>query len=347
MKIQSQVARAADLDALKASCDGLAAKLADAQHQLDSVRNVAKRVPPLVADVNTLKNTIATANTRLNAIKFDEESMQAQEKRLTELLAASATAATEVAEHTRQMQAFSEQLATASTAKEELLIELDRVQTRQRDVASQGQILEDQFNRGEAIFKQLEQRRTQVAFSEKKLAALEARLADLKVTTTELDKSMDGLARREEIIAAVKAELDQVHQIGTKTKADLAHVTAHRDEVASLKNTVDTLLARIHETDDRMAAIDGQRKVVDEVHSKANTIVHLLDDVRIGLETLGEQKAVVDHAVEQVTRLEYTLEEAQRALRTLQHEREIAERIERNISQLRATGKTDDGRRTA
>ncbi len=179
-------------------------------------------------------------------------------------------------------------------------------------MASQAQVLEDQFSRGEILFKQLEQRRTQVAFGEKKLAAVESRLADIKVATAELDKNIEAMTKREEIIAAVKAELEQVHQIGAKAKADLTHITQHREDVTNLKLTVDALLSRIGETDERMQSIDSQRKVVDEVNTKANTILHLLDDVRIGLETLGEQKAVVDHAVEQVNKLEFTLEDEAR-----------------------------------
>src|SRR5439155_23381205 len=48
------------------------------------------------------------------------------------------------------------------------LLELDRVQGRQRDAISQIQASEDQLVRAENMFKQLEARRSQVVFGEKK-----------------------------------------------------------------------------------------------------------------------------------------------------------------------------------
>ena len=67
--------------------------------------------------------------------------------------------------------------------KDEMLAELDRVQGRQRDAGSQIQASEDQLTRAEEMFKQLEARRSQVAFGEKKLAAVESRLAEIKQLT--------------------------------------------------------------------------------------------------------------------------------------------------------------------
>jgi len=198
------------------------------------------------------------------------------------------------------------------------------------------------------MFKQLESRRSQMAFGEKKLGVVESRLAEIKQLATELDKSIAAIASREQLVNVIKAEVENVHQISARGKADLAHVTEHLAEIATLKNQVDLLLSRIGETDDRIAAIDGKRKLVDEVQTKANAIVHVLDDVRINLETLGEQKAVVDHVAEKVAQLDFTLQEARNTLRTLQHERELAERIEQGIKQLRSKMvSSEEGKRSA
>ena len=62
-----------------------------------------------------------------------------QEKRYVELVAASRAVTTEVAERSRQMQVLSEELARSSTLKDEMLAELDRVQSRQRDTVGQVQ----------------------------------------------------------------------------------------------------------------------------------------------------------------------------------------------------------------
>src|SRR5207237_250784 len=138
------------------------------------------------------------------------------------------------AERASQRQFISEKLARSTAMKDELLAELDRVQSRQRDTVSQIQASEDQLARAEKMFKQLEQRRTQVAFGEKKLAAVESRLVEIRQVTDELDKSIQSVSNREQLVNAVKAEVQAVHEISARSKADLTHVIEHRGEVAAL-----------------------------------------------------------------------------------------------------------------
>jgi chromosome segregation ATPase len=346
-KLEGQLARRTELETFQSSCDSLGSQIIDSQHKLESVRALQNRLTPLVADLDGLKLGISTAKERLDTVKFDEATVSEQAKHLADLVASSRIAAAEVTERTRQMQTLSEALARTTTIKDELIGELDRVQSRQRDTVGQVQASEDQLARAETMFKQLEQRRTQVAFGEKKLAGVETRLADIKQRADDLDKSIQTIASREQLVNAIKAEVQVVHEIAASTKADLTHVTEHRGDITTLKNRVDELLSRIGETDDRIASIDARRKLIDEVHTKTNTIVHVLDDVRINLETLGEHKAVIDHVAERVNQLEYALQEARNTLRTLQHERELAERIEKSIKQLRAAGKPEDVKKSA
>jgi hypothetical protein len=172
---------------------------------------------------------------------------------------------------------------------------------------------------------------------------VETRLAEIKQLSTELDKHLASIASREQIVIAVKAEVENVHQISARTKADLAHVTEHRGEVTALKGRVDELLSRIAETDQRIVAIDGRRKLVDEVQTKANAIVHLLDDVRTNLEALGERRRWWIRRRRPRSSVHLGARQTLRAA----HERELAERIEQGIKQLRATGKSNEEKRSA
>src|SRR6185436_18565516 len=168
--------------------------MVDAQHKLDAVRALQTSLVPLVAEVTKLKGEISAAEKRLDGTKFNEAAVVEQEKRYVELVEASKAVANEVAERARQMQALAEELARSSKVKDEMLVEIDRVQSRQRDTVSQIQASEDQLTRAENMFKQLESRRSQVAFGEKKLAAVESRLAEIKQLATELDKNLAAIA---------------------------------------------------------------------------------------------------------------------------------------------------------
>src|SRR5262249_27311730 len=203
----------------------------DAQHKLEAVRVLQTSLLPLVEQVTRMKHEIAAAEQRLDSTEFTEAAVIEQQKQYADLVSASKAAAAEVAERSRQIQALAEELSQCANVKDEMLAELDRVQGRQRDAVGQMQAAEDQLMRAENMFTQLEARRTLVVGGEKKLAAVESRLAEIKQMTCDLDMSISAIANREQLVNAVKAEVDSVHQISARSKADLAYVTEHRGEV--------------------------------------------------------------------------------------------------------------------
>jgi chromosome segregation ATPase len=188
----------------------------------------------------------------------------------------------------------------------------------------------------------LEQRRSQLTVSEQRIAAFEARAAELAQMTEAVDARIADLAGREALVQAVRGEVAGIHEISARSKADFEHVEAHRNDIAGLRELVDEALAGVHETAARLAQIESRRKLVDEVQLKTGLITNMLEDVRLNLDTLGEHKAVVDHAMENVAQLTGKIQEAQKTLRALQAERELAERIERGIKQVRKTSPSDE-----
>jgi chromosome segregation ATPase len=258
-----------------------------------------------------------------------------QERRLNELVESGKSLATDVAERVRQMQGLNEELNRSGAVKDELLNELARVQVRQREAVAQIEASGDQLRRVESLMAQLEQRRTQLTFTERKISAFEAKIGELKQLTDDVDTQIAAITGRQALVAAVKAEVESVHEVGARSKADLQYVAEHRSDVAALRNSVDGLLALMGQTDEKLALIEGRKKLVDEVEAKSTMIVNLLEDVRVNLEALGEQKALVDHVAEKLARADFVLQEAQNTLRSLHQERELAARIEQSIKQLR------------
>jgi chromosome segregation ATPase len=342
-KLGEQLARRSELDMLKSECDGILAHMLDAQQKIEGVASLQARVLPIGDRLTELQDQLGKAEASFKEVQREDAVIDEQQTRLAELVEASRALAADTAERMKQMQALGEELGRATAVKDELVAELARVQVRQRDAVTQAEAAEDQVKRAEAMFKQLDQRRTQLAFSEKKIGAVEAKMSDLAQRSNDIDQKMKVLTEREAVVSAVKAEVENVYQISAKSKADLQYVTDHREEVAALRRQVQELLGKASETEAKIAAIEAKRKTVDEVQTKTSLISNLLEDVRINLDTLGEQKAVVDHVSEKLARLDFMMQEAQNTLRTLQHERELAERIEQSIKQLRSrTAKTED-----
>lgn len=333
-RLQQQRECRSDLDEIKIASEGVVAQIVDAHHKVEALNALQARFLPLIEQVRVLKIDIESTQSRLEEIRPDGAAVAEQDRRFAELTATGRILGTELAERAQNMQALGEELVRAENLKNTLLSELTLVQSRQRDTVGQIEACEDQLSRAEKLFEELEERRVQITLGEKKLVQVEARLADIRLVSEELDRSHQAIAGREQLVSAVRAEVEAVHLIGARSKADLNYVMQHRGEVSALKTQVDLLSSLVAETDQRVVSIDVRRKVLEEVENKANLIMGLLDDVRINVETIAEQKAVVDQVAQTAAQLEFRLQEARSTLGRLQHERELAERLEQGIRQL-------------
>lgn len=336
-KLTEQLGRRNEVESLKSLCDTLGTQVVDVQQKLDGVSTTQQRLAPITNEVAALQKSLEKSLQLAQSVKQDEAVVHDQKARLTELVEQGRSLAADTAERLKQVQTVSDELGRAGAIKEELLTELARVQSKQRDAVSQTEAAEDQLKRAETMVKQLEQRRTQLAFSEKKIATFEQRLAELGRGAEAVETKIKAIAERDVLVQAVKAEVEAVHKISSRSKADLQFVTDHRAEVTDLRTKVEDLMGRVQDTDLKIVAIDARRKMVEEVQTRANAITNLLDDINVNLEMLGEQRAVIDHVGEKLARLDFMVQEAQNTLRALQREREVAERIEQGIKSLRAS----------
>ena len=347
-KLAEQLARRSELDTLKSQCDAVLAQTLDAQQKIESVAARQRKLLPVTDRLSALEAHIEATQSRFKEVQQDEAVLREQETRLAECVETSRALAGETSERMKQIQALNDELVRAAAMKDELISELARIQTRQRDVTAQVETTEDQVKRTETMYKQIEQRRGQLVFSEKKVVLVEAKMAELSEKAGGLDQMIKGILERQAVVGAVKIEVDSVHKISARSRADLQFVTGHLDELAAVRSQVNDLLATAQETEEKIVVIEGRRTAVDEVQAKTNLISNLLDDVTVNLETLGEQKSMIDQLTEKMARIDFTMQEAQNTLQTLKHERELAERMEQSIKQLRMrTAKAAPPRKSA
>jgi len=334
-KLDEQISRRAEIEALCSQTDGIAIQVTDARQKLEAVSAIQNKLLPLTSQLSMLESQIEQSHARFLGARKEDAELTDQEKRLTEMLAQTRAAASETGERLKQVQGLSEEVGRSTAVKDDLVQELAIVQARQRDVGTQMEAADDMLKRLETTSKQLEQRHTQLAFAEKRTSAFEARIGDLRQMTDEVDQKIHAIAQRESIVDAVRKGVEAVHEISARSKADLQYVEAHRNDVAALRERVDETLSCIGETEQRMSTIEQRKKLVDEVQLKTHVIVNVLEDVRLNMETLGEHKAVMDHVMANFTRLGEMAQESQSTLRALQAERELAERIATGNKQLR------------
>src|SRR4051812_21208331 len=340
-KLEQQIMRRAELDALRSQLDGVEIQVADAREKLTDVSAVQQQLLPVTGQLSALTGQIETAQARFLAAQRDEGALAEQERRLSILDERARLTSDEIAARVSEAQSLSHELRRSVIVKNELVEELAAVQSRQHDVALQLDAADTHVKRLELTAKQLEQRGSQLAVAEKRLGAFETRVVDLCQMANDIDAAIQRVAERDTVVQAVRREVEGIHEISARSKADLEHVEVHRAEMVTLRDKLDGLLATIAETETRIAAIDGRRKVVDEVQLKTNVIVNMLEDVRLNMDTIGEHKTIMEQAMADVARLTELVQESQTTLRALKAERELAGRIERGTKRLRA--KTDRG----
>ncbi len=347
-QIADQVGRSGEIEGLRNLCDGLSIQVTDEQHKLEAVAALQHKLLPMATQLTALGQQLEAEQKQFKEARKSEEEIREQGRRLAELHSSLRDVASDVEARLKQVQGLGEELGRSTAIRDELLEELGRVQFKQREVGANLLASEDQLQRVEATTKQLERRRSQLAFGEKKISQFEGRLSDLKGMANELERQIQSVATRETFVESIRKEVEGIHAISTRSKADLQHVVDHCEDVVKLKQRVDDVLACVAETEQRMAIIEARRSSVDEAQRKTNVIVNVLEDVQVNLETLTEQKSVIDHAVENVATLNATVQAARATQQTLQAERELAERIESGIKQLRArTGEPARGQRSA
>ena len=146
--------------------------------------------------MSTLEARIEAAHSRVKEIQQDEAVLREQETRLAEYVEANRALADETSARMKQTQALNDELTRAAATKDELVSELARIQTHQRDAAARAETTEDQIKRTETMYKQIEQRQGQLAFSEKKVALVEAKMAELSDKAGTLDRTIKGILER-------------------------------------------------------------------------------------------------------------------------------------------------------
>ncbi len=334
-KLADQLNRRAEIDSLKSICDNVGVQVIDVQQKLEAVTAVQKALLPLRTEISVVKSQVEKAHARFKEAQKEDAVLADQERRLTELLTANRNASTEAASSLKQVQGLTEELRRSTQTKDELVDELNRVQARQRDVAAQATASDDQLRRLEGVLRQLEQRRSQLAFMERTVMGFEEKLDAMKQLSEDLDRKIEAVGARIAVVDAVRREVEGVHDVSAKCRADLMQLTEQRAALSSMKDRVDALLATASQTNDQISQIEMRKAQVDDVYGKANSVVNLLEDVRLNLELVSEQKAVVDHVAQELAGLGSLVTGGQRTLKALKSERELAERIERSIKALR------------
>ena len=340
-KLTAQLARQVEIEQIRVTCDGFGTQTADAHQKLGALEKALARLAPISDQVAQLDTDVSAARGRLTSLQQEHESIDAQERRTAELHESARALSVEVAGRLESIQALQTELAAAGTVKQEVYTALAQLQALQREAFAATRETDAQLQECALRWKQIEERRSQLATVEQAMAAVESRCSSLDHLAQDMAAKIDSLTERERIVEAVKQELETIHAISTKSHEDLTAIADRRAEIADERAELDRLATALADTSEKMVAVERRGAAVDEVRRKADAVVRLLDDVRVTLDTVGEHKAMIDHVSELLARLEDVISEARGTTKALQAERKLALRIVENVRSIHARAGAD------
>ena len=242
-RMTEQLARRAELEAVRAVADGVIAQMSDAQHKLDVVTARQQDIQPFDDRLQSMREELDATAEQFRAVRQDEAAIAQQRSRLEALLEENRALSARTDQKLAEVQALSDSLERSVTVRNELLAELSGIEKRQRDVVAQIEATGTQMKQVEGLVRTVDERRGQMTVTEMKLSSVEQRLGALDAATQAIDDKMRGLAERDAMVTAVRQSVDAINAVSAKSRADLEYVTTHRQDVAAIRERLDTLLA--------------------------------------------------------------------------------------------------------
>jgi chromosome segregation ATPase len=345
-RIEQQLARQGDVDALAATCDQVDLRVGELQQRLETVTGKQQTLGALGERIDQLSSDIGRIAERHHAARQDEGALQEQEVRLSTLVAESRSLGAELAGRATVLRTLNDDLNRAFDVKRDIVDELAQVRHRQDEVASVFAQTEEHKRQLEQTLENIRHRAEQAIFAEQRVAGIEGRFGQLDRLVAQLDDRMRQVTERGRVVDGVRQEVGTIHQIAERARSDMAGVAAQHADVVALKHLVDRLLGRVDEAKRGLALVDTRRLQIEEVLRRTEGIAEVVEDVRLKLDLVSEQRTIVDHAIHELARLDGLIVEARAAERSLQRERQLAERIKRGTSgrDARRAGEADESR---
>ena len=335
-KLATQLSRRAELDSVQIACDGLSARLTDAQHAFTTLLATQTKLTAIPEQISALEAAIREPHTACKACSRTRRRSRRRNVVSSPSTTRPSVLASDLAEHIDLLRGLQTELANTAALKAQLCDELVQLQSMHRETLATTRETEHQLQQLSASCLQIEERRANVARAERIVEALEHRISELEHASSSVDTKIEAIADRERIVETVKRQVETIHAVAQRAQAELLAVADGHSHLAESRVEVQRLLTDLADISAKTADVEARGTVVNDVRRKADAVVCLLDDIRVTLDTVSEQKAMIDHVAEHLVRLDDAIAEARGTTKALQTERKLAQRIVENVRTVHA-----------
>ena len=335
-KLAAQLEERAKLDGIQIACDGLSARLTDAQHAFTTLLATQAKLTAIPEQISALETAICDTAHRVQGLQQDEEALTAQERRFTTLNDSAFMLASDLAERIDLLRGLQTELANTTALKAQLCDELVQLQSMHRETLATTRETEHQLQQLSASCQQIEERRAHVAQAERAVEALERRISELERASSSVDSKIEAIAGSGRIVETVKLQVETIHAVAQRAQAGFSPLpmdtATSRTAASKCSDCWPTWLTSVRRPPTlKLAARSSTTSAARPTPSSVSSTTYALRSI-----PSSEQKAMIDHVAEHLVRLDDAIAEARGTTKALQTERKLAQRIVENVRTVHA-----------
>ena len=330
-RLDGQLARQSELEAMRGSQDGLSSEVEDLKKLVTSLRE-DESLPRM----------------EQRTVELTEQVVQEREKRAQELGDRLDDMTNMLGQNSERVGVVTHELERLNEGRSEWLQQVHDIGEEQKSLKAQSHATIEQLDQFRVLTDALDDKQRQLSESERRIEHYEDRLDKLEGLLGSVNGKIDDVQQRQESVDQVRQQVDSLFDATEKTRNDAMEVLEARQDIVETKKTLELLLREASVLGSKYNRLEERRGAIDQAEAKMDHLNTVIEDIEANLENLKEQRTVIEHVAEKLARLDFALQRAEAATRELREERALAARIYKNIQQKgqKAPGKASPRKRS-
>ena len=307
-RLDGQLARQSELEAMRGSQDGLSSEVEDLKKLVTSLRE-DESLPRM----------------EQRTVELTEQVVQEREKRAQELGDRLDDMTNMLGQNSERVGVVTHELERLNEGRSEWLQQVHDIGEEQKSLKAQSHATIEQLDQFRVLTDALDDKQRQLSESERRIEHYEDRLDKLEGLLGSVNGKIDDVQQRQESVDQVRQQVDSLF--------DAMEVLEARQDIVETKKTLELLLREASVLGSKYNRLEERRGAIDQAEAKMDHLNTVIEDIEANLENLKEQRTVIEHVAEKLARLDFALQRAEAATRELREERALAARIYKNIQQ--------------
>ena len=338
-RLDGQLARQSELEAMRSSQDGLSSEVEDLKKLVTSLRE-DESLPRMEQRTVELESRIEAAHEKLEAFELTEQVVQEREKRAQELGDRLDDMTNMLGQNSERVGVVTHELERLNEGRSEWLQQVHDIGEEQKSLKAQSHATIEQLDQfrsmtsarsrnlskrsrtrpsssstSRVLTDALDDKQRQLSESERRIEHYEDRLDKLEGLLGSVNGKIDDVQQRQESVDQVRQQVDSLFDATEKTRNDAMEVLEARQDIVETKKTLELLLREASVLGSKYNRLEERRGAIDQAEAKMDHLNTVIEDIEANLENLKEQRTVIEHVAEKLARLDFALQRAEAATR--------------------------------